>query len=214
MITSDSSLRDAILERIRKGAQVDGQAWAPMCYLVKRDNPASKAPFQLQVHGARMLAQKALYTGCHRLAPADMNTWQVQQRCLAGDGSWWCFEPTHLAKREALGEARKLKPAGLVRSKCTKHPIPSSPDAIYAVRLNPWDQGRPTKPGSAASARSSARGELDPKVQISPHEVKVRAGVTGVSPWDPQHVEFPDSDVCGSLGSQGQGGGGAFQAYS
>ena len=52
MLTSDTSVRDTILERIENGAEVDNKpAWAPRCFLVVRDNPESTSPFQLQVTG-------------------------------------------------------------------------------------------------------------------------------------------------------------------
>ena len=72
-------------------------------YLVKRDDPTSTSPFQLQVMSPRstnkrILAQKTIYAAYHSVPPTEMGTWQVHQRCTHSDGSWWCFEPSHLEK--------------------------------------------------------------------------------------------------------------------
>ena len=123
-LESDPGLRDGILKRIHRGARADGQPYAPRCFLVKRDDPASKSLIQLQVHGARLLVQKALYTGYHHLPPEEMTTWQVQQHCARSDGSWWCFEPSHLVKRFP----KQKQPGGPAL------PIPGEPDAVYIAR--------------------------------------------------------------------------------
>lgn len=94
------------------------------CFLVKRENMASKSPFQVQVSGARILAQKIIYASFRKLRAAGMGTWQVRQRCLHPDGTWWCFEPTHLEKC-----ARDH-----VTSAVTKHQLPFVADALYVAR--------------------------------------------------------------------------------
>ena len=44
------------------------------CFLVKRENMASKSPFQVQVSGARILAQKIIYASFRKLDTAGMGT--------------------------------------------------------------------------------------------------------------------------------------------
>jgi hypothetical protein len=158
-LTSVPSLRDTILERIERGASADEPAWAPRCFLVQRDNPESTSPFQLQVMGARILAQKTIYAAYRDISPADMGTWQVQQRCMHSDGSWWCFEPSHLEK-----SSRRNMPGAE-----TKLPIPGAADATYVPRNRKPEKGlaRPAKSGSTTTSpensESSNQGSPAPE---------------------------------------------------
>jgi len=160
MLTSAPSLRDTILERIESGARADEPAWAPRCFLVQRDNPGSTSPFQLQVMGARILAQKTIYTAYRDISPVDMGTWQVQQRCRHSDGSWWCFEPSHLEK-----SSRQNMPG----AETNKLPIPGAADAIYVPRNRKPKKGlaRPAKSGSTTTSpensESSNQGSPAPE---------------------------------------------------
>ena len=128
MILSAPELRDNVLRRINMGFAADDLSRPRECYLVKRDNLTSRSPFQLQVRGARILAQKTIYTAYHNIPTTEMATWQVQQCCLHSDGSWWCFEPSHLEKR-----SHENKPNAK-----TKFVIPKPPDALYLARINPY----------------------------------------------------------------------------
>ena len=128
ILTGDDR-RGGVMKRISEGRSNDtaaagGGNGALPCYLVKRGNMASTSPFQLQVSGARILVQKAIYAAYQGLSTSEMGTWQVVQKCLHRDGTWWCFEPTHLEQCYRDHAARTL----------VKHPIPSAPDAIYAAR--------------------------------------------------------------------------------
>ena len=151
MLLSEPRLRDSILERIESGADVDEQTWAPKCFLVQRDNPESTSPFQLQVMGARILAQKTIYSAYRDISPVDMGTWQVQQRCNHSDGSWWCFEPSHLEKssRQNMPDAE------------AKLPLPiGGADAIYVPRNRKPKKGlaRPAKSGSTTTSPENSEG--------------------------------------------------------
>lgn len=122
-----ADVRDTILRRITAGqpADVEGKSGAACpCFFVQRQGEASKSPFQIKVAGARLLAQKSIYVAYHGILAADTGTWQVQQSCLHSDKSWWCFEPSHLIKCD-----RDHVPAHI-----QKHPIPSSPQAVYIAR--------------------------------------------------------------------------------
>lgn len=123
-----SDKRDSILARIEKSNLGEWPEHASVsqhpCYLVQRENFSSKSPFQVQVSGARILAQKIIFAAYRCLDASDMGTWQVQQKCLHPDGTWWCFEPSHLEKCER----------DHVPSNVKKHPIPFAPDAIYVAR--------------------------------------------------------------------------------
>ena len=70
---------------------------------------------------------------------ADMGTWQVQQDCCQSDGSWWCFEPTHLSKC----------PQGHPAKSNVRHDMPGEPDAIY----RPMKRGG--QPGKRAHSKNS-----------------------------------------------------------
>ena len=123
-LTSHQRFRDAILKRIENGASVDAPAWAPKCFLVERDNPKSTSPFQLQVMGVRILAQKTIYAAYHGIPPVEMGTWQVQQCCRHSNGSWWCFEPSHLEN----ASHQTVPDAG------AKRPMPRAADATFVPR--------------------------------------------------------------------------------
>ena len=141
MHISDSDIHDTILTRIDNGAKVDEPAWAPKCFLVERANPESTSPFQLQVMGTRILAQKTIYAAYRDVPPSDMGTWQVQQRCVHSNGSWWCFEPSHLEKSSRQN----------VPNADDKLSIPGSADAIYVPRIR---VPRPKKGSLARPAKN------------------------------------------------------------
>ena len=50
-----------------------------------------------------------------------MGTWQVQQDCCQGDGTWWCFEPSHLSKC----------PKDHLPKSGQRHSMPEEPHVIY-----------------------------------------------------------------------------------
>ena len=72
---------------------------------------------------------------------ADMGTWQVQQDCCQSDGSWWCFEPTHLSKC----------PKDHLSKSYHRHDMPGEPDAIY----RPMRRGG--QPGKRLLSKSTNR---------------------------------------------------------
>ena len=116
----------SVLLRMQRGKSTDAAAArGPMpCYLVGRDVPGANSPFQLKCAGSRIVAQKIIYASYQELSSENMGTWQVRQTCRHGDNTWWCFEPTHLARC-----ARDHVSASLI-----KHPIPGPPDAVYLAR--------------------------------------------------------------------------------
>ena len=125
---------------------------------------------------ARILAQKVLYAAYHRLPVAEMSTWQTCQRCVPPDGSWWCFEPSHLRKCDKAHAAFHHSP---------KHPVPSEPNAVYVARtrnaprkhrwaLRPAESpGRPGKgkkgspdlaAGNVGASPAPSRGPASPQL--------------------------------------------------
>ena len=74
---------------------------------------------------ARILAQKVLYAAYHKLPVAEMSTWQTCQSCMPSDGSWWCFEPSHLERCDKTNSAFNHSP---------KHSAPAKPNAVYFAR--------------------------------------------------------------------------------
>ena len=76
---------------------------------------------------ARILAQKVLYAAYHRLPVAEMSTWQTCQSCAPSDGTWWCFEPSHLQKCDKTNSAFSHSP---------KQSAPSEPNAVYVARIH------------------------------------------------------------------------------
>ena len=146
----DSSLRDGILERLSRGAGADDVASNPPCFLVNREDPTSRSPFQLQVMGSqstnkRILAQKTIFAAYHNIPLAEMGNWQVQQRCTHSDGSWWCFEPSHLEKNSRVA----------MPNRDTKHPIPAPPMAIYIPRHRNPPKGPQLKSDTSGSISTS-----------------------------------------------------------
>ena len=139
---------------------------------MKRDDIASTSPFQLQVMNSRstnkrILAQKTIFAAYHSVPPTEMGTWQVHQRCTHSDGSWWCFEPSHLEK-----STRASLP-----NRADKHPCPGVPHAIYILRNRNPSKGsinrRPksesistspdsSEPGSPAPAEGPQHGKQSP----------------------------------------------------
>ena len=79
----------------------------------------------------------------HQMEIADMGTWQVQQNCCQGDGTWWCFEPTHLSKclKDHLPRAD------------LRHSAPDEPHALYRP-LRRGGQPRKRRPRSSAENRA------------------------------------------------------------
>ena len=130
-LQSHHAKRDSILSRIEEFNVSEsqspnaGDAHRYPCFLVQRENMTSKSPFQVQVSGARILAQKIIFASFRKLNANNMGTWQVRQKCLHPDGTWWCFEPTHLEKcqRDHVPSAVK------------KHALPFQPDAVYVARI-------------------------------------------------------------------------------
>ena len=122
----------SILERIHAGALEDTRPAGEkmQCFLVCRDGKGSTSPFQVQVSGARIVAQKTLYAAYNKLDVTQMGTWQVRQTCLHTNGSWWCFEPTHLER--CVHDH--------IRTPVPKHPIPRDADAVYQTRTRPQDR--------------------------------------------------------------------------
>lgn len=114
----------AIMARIRKGVSEDDKTTHP-CFIVSRADSKRSSPFQIQVAKARILAQKVLYAAYHKLPVAEMSTWQTCQRCMPSDGSWWCFEPSHLEKCDKTNSAFNHSP---------KQSAPSEPNAVYFAR--------------------------------------------------------------------------------
>ena len=174
MILSPPEQRDAMLARIAAGFAADDLIQPRECYLVGRENPTSRSPFQLQVPGARILAQKTIYTAHHKVPTAEMATWQVQQRCVHSDGTWWCFEPSHLEKR-----SHENKP-----NANTKFGISRQPDALYVARINPYRDGKP-------AARGGKKTQTKRTMKMEPPgdgEVAVPDPLTdsGTSDADPQ----------------------------
>ena len=74
---------------------------------------------------ARILAQKVLYAAYHKLPVAEMSTWQTCQSCMPSDGSWWCFEPSHLEMCDKTNSTFNHSP---------KQSAPSEPNAVYFAR--------------------------------------------------------------------------------
>lgn len=120
--------RESVLAAILAGKEgdrrplptADGKTVRRPCYIVKRDHDR-KTHFQVPVSGARVLAQKVVVACYSRIDIADMGTWQVQQDCCQGDGTWWCFEPSHLSKcaKDHLPKSGQ------------RHGMPEEPHAIY-----------------------------------------------------------------------------------
>ena len=127
-ILTGNERRNNVMQRISEGKSNDTAAAAANgtlpCYLVKRENMESTSPFQLQVSGARILVHKAFYAAYQGLTIGQMGTWQVAQKCLHRDSTWWCLEPTHLERCFRDHVALTV----------TQHPIPFPPDAIYLAR--------------------------------------------------------------------------------
>ena len=113
--------------------------------LVVRLNPPPphpRASFVQQVAEARILAQKVLYAAYHKLPVAEMGTWQTCQSCMPPDGSWWCFEPSHLQKCDKTNFAFNNSP---------KHSAPSEPNAVYVARSHRRSRKELNKPVPGSS---------------------------------------------------------------
>ena len=126
---------------------------------------------------ARILAQKVLYAAYHRLPVATMSTWQTCQRCVSPDGSWWCFEPSHLRKCDKTHAAFHHSP---------KHPMPSEPNAVYVARTRngPRNHRWAIRPGSAGKSKKG-----------SP---KLAASHVGASPSRAPASPQPNGDEAGA----------------
>jgi hypothetical protein len=233
-ITGPPKVRDSILQRLLAGVDVDTvgphtEACPTPCFLVKRGNPGrgvKKSPFQIQVAGSRILAQKALYAAYNKLSAQQMGTWQVNHKCCRSDNDWWCFEPSHLEKceRDHLGSCVE------------KHPIPRDPDAIYvsrgrshgpkkeagAAQPTPVPQPRaqavpvgagtyladgPGGPmGTIATTISEALSDINPLLHGAHHGLASgRPQVSGLHPAGPgpQHLPYDDSASSPSVVSSG-----------
>ena len=149
-LRSDPAARDAILTRIDAGASADKEV-SP-CFVVKRDNVSSKSPFQIQVVGARILAQKAIFVAYQDIKTSDMGTWQVRQNCTHNDGSWWCFEPSHLEKCDRDHVAPHV----------LKHGITKPPDAVYIARNRRNKNVKLEASSSSESAEAETAGSASP----------------------------------------------------
>ena len=125
-INGDHKKRDNVLARMVEQFITGNMKERPeeKCFLVKRENTASKSPFQVQVLRSRILAQKIIYAAFRSLNATSMGTWQVRQTCLHPDGTWWCFEPTHLEKCQR----------DHVPSTVKQHQLPFVADAFYVPR--------------------------------------------------------------------------------
>ena len=104
-----------LLKRIQAGAQADDQTRldpnSRECFKVQHVKPKdSKSRSHIQVDiGAsrsrtRTLAQMAILATYQTLDKQQVkvtsieNRWRVQQTCQHHDGTWYCFEPSHLKK--------------------------------------------------------------------------------------------------------------------
>ena len=88
---------------------------------------------------ARILAQKVLYAAYHKLPVAEMSTWQTCQSCMPSDGSWWCFEPSHLLRCDKTNSAF---------NQSQKQSAPSEPNAVHFTRSHRRRQKELKKPVS------------------------------------------------------------------
>lgn len=137
----DKGWAKTILQRIEKGAERDNHHAKFPCFLVQRGEN-SRSPFQVQVGGTRMVAQKAIFVAFHRLTPtAAAGREQVKQKCMHPDDTWWCFEPSHLFR----WDRRQFAPG------VTRHGIPNPPHAMLPV----------CSPGRGRSASKSPPGWED-----------------------------------------------------
>lgn len=145
---------DEILRRVLAGRASDRSAQGcNRCFLVQRCD-GSKSRYQVQAGNIRMVAQKAIYLGYHKVPSSNIGGAQIQQECLYPDGSWWCLEPTHLAKTEKKH----------VSPNVVKHCIPSSPHAMLPLlRKAKADQpssangGKKTQSKVMKSSKNSTR---------------------------------------------------------
>ena len=154
-LRAEASIRDNILKRIQAGIHCDEPGRTMPCFLVERYSKTATPPFQIQVIGSRILAQKALYAAFNQLSAQDMGTWQVNQKCLHNDDSWWCFEPSHLEQCERDHVGSRVK----------KNGIPAPAHAVYLTRVR-----RPNKvPRSARDVQRLKYSNLpDSSAQSSP----------------------------------------------
>lgn len=114
------------IQRILEGAKKDHPPHGCSsrgCFLVKRVE-GSKSQYQVQVGIVRMIVQKAVFLAYNQLPAEAVNeSGLIQQSCLYPDANWWCLEPTHLFRSEAM----------FVSPNIVKHPIPAEPHAILPV---------------------------------------------------------------------------------
>eukprot|EP00041_Stephanoeca_diplocostata_P001599 m.20603 g.20603 ORF g.20603 m.20603 type:complete len:575 (+) comp12188_c0_seq1:192-1916(+) len=146
---ANAKKRSDLMEHIKNGPM--RTTVSRPCLIVSRANQESRSPFQVTVRGNRILAQKAIYAGYNRLSANDLGTWAVQQTCRHSDGSWWCFEPSHLEKCP-----RDHLPAWVVRL-----PAPGQADAIFVARAR-RQQKKATDPG-AKNGNSKKAADAVPK---------------------------------------------------
>ena len=131
---------------------------------------------------ARILAQKVLYAAYHRLPVAEMSTWQTCQSCMPSDGSWWCFEPSHLQKCGKTNAALNFSP---------KHSAPSEQNAVYFARMRSGQKNVKT------------RWALNPDCPGSPKPVTPDDGSVGVD--GPSSPARPQLDGCSTTAKAPEG---------
>ena len=118
----------------------------------------------LSPHRSRFIAD-------HKIEIADMGTLQVQQNCCQGDGTWWCFEPTHLSK--CIKD--HLPKAGL------RHSVPHEPHATYRPLRRGGQPGKRRPRHSAENRAGKSQAYLGTS-SCSLQRLAVAAGASNSSP--------------------------------